>query len=80
MFEKVCSFIIIEKESWMVGDDITGNRGLIASEMTGLTIPPKSGWKYADGRSWMLDDTLLFLPGVLSLALDDNHDIDTLNN
>ena len=41
--------------------------------------PPRSGWRYYDGTSRVLDDTLLFLPGGLSLALgalEDTDDID----
>ena len=56
-------FIITEDGYWMVGPDITKHRGGIESEKSDLTTPPRSGWKYWDGTDWVLDDTLLFLPG-----------------
>ena len=50
---------IITESYWIVGDDNVG----IVSERSGLTTPPRSGWIYYDGTDWVLDDTLLFLPG-----------------
>ena len=55
-------FIITEYGYWLVGSDVTKNGGVIISEKRQLTIPPRSGWKYKDGKRGVLDDTLLFLP------------------
>ena len=60
-------FIITEYGRWIVGPDLTMDRydasvG-ISSEEEGLTTPPRSGWDYRDSTDWVLDDTLLFLPG-----------------
>ena len=55
---------IIPDGYWLIGNDATSNRGVIASEKSGLTNPPRSGWRYTNGTNWLLDDTLLFLPGV----------------
>ena len=76
-------FIIIESGYWIVGRgrDTIDNKGGIESEKSGLTTPPRSGWKYYDGTSNVLDDTLLFLPGGLShalKALDDANETETL--
>ena len=60
-------FIITERGYWVVGPDVTQNGGWIASERSGLTTPPRSGWKDANGTCgadcWFSDNTLLFLPG-----------------
>ena len=56
-------FIITVYGDWMVDSDITDDIGWIGTEMTGLTSPPRSGWVYTDGTSWVLDAALLFLPG-----------------
>ena len=56
-------FVVTEKGNWIVGDDVTENSGWILTERSGLTTPPRSGWKYRDGTDRVLDDTLLFLPG-----------------
>ena len=53
-------FIITEYGNWIVGSD---NGALIRNERVGLTTPPRSGWVYYDGTDWVLDGTLLFLPG-----------------
>ena len=60
-------FIITESGYWLVGPDVTVDLNDasvgISSEERDLTTPPRSGWEYRDGRRWVLDDTLLFLPG-----------------
>ena len=56
-------FIITDWGFWVVGSDVTKNRGGIESKRSGLTTPPRSGWEYDDGTSKVLDDTLLFQPG-----------------
>ena len=58
-------FIITEIGKWIVGPDITEDWIVdgISSEKRRLTTPPRSGWEFKDGRDWVLDDTLLFLPG-----------------
>ena len=52
---------------WVVGPDVTVDEEDasvgISSEKDDLTTPPRSGWEYWDGTDWVLDDTLLFLPG-----------------
>ena len=59
-------FIITENGYWIV-DFWNRLIGGILSEKSGLTTLPRSGWKYWDDddgeRRWVLDDTLLFLPG-----------------
>ena len=51
---------------WGVGPDVNvafdASIG-ISSKKRDLTTPPRSGWEYRDGTDWILDDTLLFLPG-----------------
>ena len=54
----------------MVGPDVTMDKGWILSERSGLTTPPWSGWNYSDGTDWVLDDTLLFLPGGPEIESD----------
>ena len=55
--------IITENGYWYVGDDAIDGGGWIKSEMSGLINLSRSGWKYHDGTDWVLDNTLLFLPG-----------------
>ena len=56
-------FIITESGYWIVGTDVTKFSGWIISKEKRLTTLPRSGWEYWDGTDWVLDDTLLFLPG-----------------
>ena len=56
-------FVITENGNWIVGRDVTKNRGWIFSKRSGLTTPPRSGWVYYGGTRKVLDDNLLFLPG-----------------
>ena len=62
-----CPFIIGGKfGAWIVGPGWPGPdsyRVGIASVRIGLATPPRSGWRFIDRNSWVLDDTLLFLPG-----------------
>ena len=57
--------ITSEREFWIVGPDVNvdGTADGIGSKNRHLTIPPRSGWEYWYGTDWVLDDTLLFLPG-----------------
>ena len=70
-------FIVAEYGRWIVGPDVTVDRydaGVeIASEKRDRTTPPRSGWDYragnsGDDRDWVVDETLLFLPGGLDVV------------
>ena len=56
-------FIITDDGLWYVGPDASDSRGWITSKKSDLTTPPRSGWWYSGDTDWVLDDTLLFMPG-----------------
>ena len=60
------SFIITEYGYWEVSVTVRSKWDVskgISSKKRGLTTPPRSGWEYRDGRTMVLDDTLLLLTG-----------------
>ena len=51
-------FIISGTGYWMVHPHLTKVTGWMRSEEIGLPNPPRTGWQYYDGTTWVSDETL----------------------
>ena len=56
--QAVC--IVAGFESWMVGPDITSDKGSIKTKKKFLPTPPIMGYEFWDDSAWQGDETILF--------------------